>query len=63
MTQCPKCESVNIHGPFYQRGRYGGEHLVYRCGTCGYSENRPTADSKESEPHPWAQTLHKHLQQ
>ena len=57
MDQCPKCLSGDIGGPTYQRGAYGGEHLLYRCSQCGYTQQRPTADSYDKKPHPWSQTV------
>jgi CDGSH-type Zn-finger protein len=56
MDQCPKCLSSNITGPRFERGAYGGEALRYTCCRCGYSRCKPTADSYDKMPHPWAQT-------
>ena len=45
MTSCPKCSSTRISGPTYRRLGWGGEALIYRCGRCGYQEQRPTRDA------------------
>jgi RNase P subunit RPR2 len=50
MTICPKCESVNIYGPFYRPDtilKY--ECLRYICEQCGYHEDHPTKDSARSK--------------
>lgn len=43
---CPKCGTSQMSGPSYRKALHGEESLVYRCPTCGYEEERPTADQK-----------------
>jgi rubredoxin len=43
---CPKCGLGNMLGPSYYKRLTGGECLRYRCSTCGYVNDRPTADAK-----------------
>ena len=47
MSECPKCGSTNIMGPFYQRADHwngGHEGLLYRCARCGFEMMTPTLD-------------------
>lgn len=46
MFQCPKCRSMIIYGPFYQKNDLGQESLNYKCSRCGFEQNSPTADAK-----------------
>lgn len=43
-----------MYGPHYKKSLLGEESLRYVCGTCGYEEQRPTADAKPLG----AQSLH-----
>lgn len=41
---CPKCGLGAMSGPRFHRNACGVESLTYICRTCGYDEDRPTAD-------------------
>lgn len=53
---CPKCARGPMMGPRYCRDdsvcgcRRRGEHLHYRCFTCGYEETTATADRVAERP-------------
>lgn len=51
---CRKCGGGRMNGPHYEKSLFGEESLRYVCGTCGYEEQRPTADAKPLG----AQSLH-----
>lgn len=49
MHDCPKCGMGTMHGPTYCSGcinlsgwNQSGEHLHYRCDSCGYKNARST---------------------
>jgi hypothetical protein len=48
MSQCPKCGSCRISGPYYRHSHdKSGEKLEYVCNQCGYSASTPTLDHND----------------
>lgn len=54
---CPKCPAGRMSGPRYHRNAYSQERLTYHCTTCGYSEDRPTADQQAADERQRARLL------
>ena len=51
MTKCPKCSSVDINDPVYSKGQIGcSDHLLYKCGQCGYQKKSPCHDAQQEIP-------------